>query len=118
MTKYGYDTQTIDNFQPYPPRGHGNAHHKGGESAMKVECPSCHLAGTVNELELPPEGRELTCPRCKKSFHIDRPPLDPDLRPMNVCPACQYSTFSEETFIACPKCGTYKGREIIPMEQK
>ena len=72
---------------------------------MKVECPSCHLTGTVNELDLPGEGRELTCPRCKKSFHIDKPPVDPDLRPMTVCPACQYSTFSEETFIACPKCG-------------
>jgi uncharacterized protein YbaR (Trm112 family) len=73
---------------------------------MKIACPACHLTGSLNELELPPEGRELTCPRCKKAFHVDGPPVAPDQRPMNVCPACQYSTFSEETFVVCPKCGT------------
>jgi predicted Zn finger-like uncharacterized protein len=80
---------------------------------MKIHCPACQLTGSVNELELPSEGRELTCPRCKKSFHVDRPPVDADLRPMNVCPACQYATFSEEMFVVCPKCGMTEkeGRE-------
>jgi hypothetical protein len=32
---------------------------------MKIECPSCHLAGKANELEFPPEGRNFECPRCK-----------------------------------------------------
>ena len=73
---------------------------------MKIECPSCHLSGKVNELELPPDGRELKCPRCKKSFHVKKPPppaANQDL--MNICPACQYSTFTEEMFAVCPKCG-------------
>jgi predicted Zn finger-like uncharacterized protein len=73
---------------------------------MKIECPSCHLSGKVNEVELPAGGRELNCPRCKKSFHVAKPPPPAggeDL--MNICPACQYSTFTEETFAVCPKCG-------------
>jgi predicted Zn finger-like uncharacterized protein len=73
---------------------------------MKIECPSCHLSGKVNELELPPDGRELKCPRCKKGFHVKKPPPpagNQDL--MNICPACQYSTFTEEMFAVCPKCG-------------
>jgi len=73
---------------------------------MKIECPSCHLSGKVNEVELPAGGRELKCPRCKNSFHVAKPPApagSQDL--MNICPACQYSTFTEELFAVCPKCG-------------
>lgn len=73
---------------------------------MKIECPSCHLSGKVNEVELPAAGRELICPRCKKSFHVAKPPPPAggqDL--MNICPACQYSTFTDELFAVCPKCG-------------
>jgi predicted Zn finger-like uncharacterized protein len=73
---------------------------------MKIQCPSCHLSGKVNEVELPAAGRELICPRCKKSFHVAKPPPSTggqDL--MNICPACQYSTFTDELFAVCPKCG-------------
>lgn len=73
---------------------------------MKIECPSCHLSGKINEVELPAGGRELKCPRCKNSFHVAKPPApagSQDL--MNICPACQYSTFTEELFAVCPKCG-------------
>jgi len=73
---------------------------------MKIECPSCHLSGKVNEVELPAGGRELKCPRCKNSFHVAKPPAPAGGRDlMNICPACQYSTFTEETFAVCPKCG-------------
>lgn len=78
----------------------------GAVLRMKIECPSCHLSGKVNEVELPQAGRDLECPRCKKSFHIDKPAAPvggQDL--MNMCPACQYSTFTEEMFAVCPKCG-------------
>ena len=73
---------------------------------MKIECPFCHLTGKINEVELPDLGRELECPRCKKGFHVDKPKASPagaDL--MNICPACQYSTFTDELFAVCPKCG-------------
>jgi uncharacterized C2H2 Zn-finger protein len=73
---------------------------------MKIECPSCHLTGNVNELELPPLGRTLACPRCKISFHVAKPAASasqPGLR--NSCPSCQYATFTEEMFADCPKCG-------------
>ena len=73
---------------------------------MKIECPSCHLAGKVNELELPPLGRELTCPRCKESFHVEKPTLPAVNKAlMNSCPSCQYATFTDEMFAVCPKCG-------------
>jgi len=73
---------------------------------MKIECPSCHINGNLNELEIPPEGRNVTCPRCKESFHVKKPAAAawaPFM--MNICPKCQYSTFSEEMFAVCPKCG-------------
>src|SRR5512144_853487 len=74
--------------------------------AMKIECPSCHLSGKVNELELPPDGRELKCPRCKASFHVNKPPAPAGKQElMSMCPACQYSTFTDEMFAVCPKCG-------------
>jgi predicted Zn finger-like uncharacterized protein len=77
---------------------------------MKVECPTCHLAGDVNEAELPPEGRYASCPRCKNRFHVAKP--SPAMGPahlMNMCPACQYSTFTDEMFAVCPKCGMKAG---------
>ena len=73
---------------------------------MKIECPSCHLSGNVDELALPAEGRYIDCPRCKSGFHVAKPAKDPGSSYlMNACPACQYSTFSEEMFAVCPKCG-------------
>jgi predicted Zn finger-like uncharacterized protein len=73
---------------------------------MKIECPSCHLTGNINEIDIPPEGRELNCLRCKTSFHVAKPPLEPgNHHLMNICPVCQYSTFTDEMFAVCPKCG-------------
>ncbi|HTP66392.1 MAG TPA: zinc-ribbon domain-containing protein [Geobacteraceae bacterium] len=77
---------------------------------MKIECPSCHLSGKVNELELPPEGRELKCPRCKAPFHVAAPlPPSGGQELMNMCPSCQYSTFTDEMFAVCPRCGLVAG---------
>ncbi|HEX9022316.1 MAG TPA: zinc-ribbon domain-containing protein [Geobacteraceae bacterium] len=73
---------------------------------MKIECPSCHLSGKVNELELPPDGREFKCPRCKAAFHVNKPPPPAGKQElMSMCPACQYSTFTDELFAICPRCG-------------
>jgi hypothetical protein len=64
------------------------------------------MTGKVNELELPPEGRYLDCPRCKNSFHVAKPPdAVRNKRLMNSCPSCRYSTFTDEMFAICPKCG-------------
>ena len=97
---------------------------KGGSGwNMKIECPSCHLTGNVNEMELPPDGRELKCPRCKKGFQVKKPPPpagNQDL--MDICPACQYSTFTDEMFAVCPKCGlvvsSYREKLRKGQEQK
>jgi len=87
---------------------------------MKIECPSCHLSGKVNELELPHEGRELKCPRCKAAFHVNKP-LPPAGKQdmMSICPVCQYSTFTDEMFAVCPKCGLVGNdyREKLRMRQ-
>jgi predicted Zn finger-like uncharacterized protein len=73
---------------------------------MKIECPSCRLAGNINELELPPEGSHINCPRCKNRFHVAKPaPSAKGGHMMNTCPVCQYSTFTDEMFSECPKCG-------------
>ncbi len=74
---------------------------------MKIECPSCRLAGNINEVELPPEGSLINCPRCKEQFHVAKPaPAAKSGHMMNTCPVCQYSTFTDEMFSECPKCGT------------
>lgn len=72
---------------------------------MKIECPSCHLSGKINELELPPGGSELKCPRCKSDFHVNKPPAAGKQDMMSMCPVCQYSTFTDEMFAVCPRCG-------------
>jgi hypothetical protein len=33
------------------------------------------------------------------------PPLSGKLELMDICPACHYTTFTDETFAVCPKCG-------------
>jgi large subunit ribosomal protein L32 len=38
-----------------------------------------------------------------------------DAAQLSYCPQCHSPKLPHR---ACPKCGTYKGREIIPMEQK
>ena len=72
---------------------------------MKIECPTCHLAGKINELELPPAGRQLTCPRCKNDFQVTKPAVAGGVAVTNSCPSCQYATFTDEMFTVCPKCG-------------
>lgn len=74
---------------------------------MKIECPSCHLTGNINAVDLPPEGRNFECPKCKASFFVSKPAPDADGKfLMSMCPVCQYSTFTDEMFAVCPKCGT------------
>jgi predicted Zn finger-like uncharacterized protein len=73
---------------------------------MKIECPNCKLSGEVSDHEVPLDGRYIDCPRCKTGFHVKKPLAkgwNPNM--MSSCPACQYSTFTDEMFDVCPKCG-------------
>ena len=73
---------------------------------MKIECPSCHLSGNINAQDIPHEGRNVNCPRCKASFRVEgTKAADEAQYQMSMCPECQYSTYSEETFSVCPRCG-------------
>lgn len=73
---------------------------------MKIECPTCKLSGEVNEAEIPLDGRYIDCPRCKNGFHVKKPLAKGwNQNMMSSCPACQYSTFTDEMFDVCPKCG-------------
>lgn len=74
---------------------------------MKIECPSCHLTGNINPVDIPAEGRNFSCPRCKAGFFVEKPAPDADGGYlMSMCPVCQYSTFTDEMFAVCPKCNT------------
>ncbi len=78
---------------------------------MKIECPNCRLVGELIEQEVPLDGRYIDCPRCRTGFQVKKPAnksWNPDT--MNLCPVCNYSTFTEEMFDVCPKCGL-KGSE-------
>jgi len=74
---------------------------------MKIECPECKLAGTVDDSLVPATGIAMNCPRCKARFIVERPETGSELAcaMLDTCPSCQYATFSEEKFSVCPKCG-------------
>lgn len=74
---------------------------------MKIQCPSCGLTGTVKDSEIPEHGKRLACPRCKAGIVVHGPaPSGNNSYLMSICPVCQYSTFTDETFAVCPTCGT------------
>jgi predicted Zn finger-like uncharacterized protein len=82
---------------------------------MKIECPSCHLTGNINSVDIPIEGRHFKCPKCKNSFFITKPDPETESRHlMSMCPVCHYSTFTDEMFAVCPECWT-KGSDYQKM---
>ncbi len=72
---------------------------------MKITCPQCNASGTLPDHEIPAEGRFLNCPRCKYGFTVNRPKPSGDAYLVDTCPACYFSTFGDERFETCPKCG-------------
>ncbi len=73
---------------------------------MRIECPNCKATGNVNDHDIPDEGMNLACPRCKHNFHIVKPRKKmTSVYATNTCPSCGYSTFCEEVFDECPHCG-------------
>lgn len=80
---------------------------EGRDVAMKIECPGCKLSGNIDDATVPATGLAMTCPRCKKPFTIEKTAFSAETAAamLDSCPKCQYSTFSDEKFAVCPKCG-------------
>jgi predicted Zn finger-like uncharacterized protein len=77
---------------------------KGG--TMKIQCPECKLTGQVSLAAVPEAGAQMKCPRCNASFMVKRNLEESEPGGLvSTCPACYYSTFSEEVFDICPRCG-------------
>ena len=72
---------------------------------MKITCPQCGANGNLPHHEIPEEGRFLSCPKCKHGFDVKKPRATVNEYLVDVCPACAYSTFGDERFGSCPKCG-------------
>jgi predicted Zn finger-like uncharacterized protein len=72
---------------------------------MKITCPKCNAAGNIPDHEIPEAGRFLSCPRCKHGFDVKKPKATTSEYAVDVCPSCAYSTFGDERFSTCPKCG-------------
>ncbi|QEM68343.1 hypothetical protein FO488_09325 [Geobacter sp. FeAm09] len=72
---------------------------------MKIVCPHCNASGTIPDHEIPEQGRFLTCPRCNHAFSIKKPRAESNAYLVDTCPSCSYSTFGDELFSTCPKCG-------------
>jgi len=72
---------------------------------MKIECPNCKLTGQVSDANIPPEGRGMECPRCKASFFVQKQAAANWADTVTDCPECGFSTFTDERFDICPKCG-------------
>jgi predicted Zn finger-like uncharacterized protein len=74
---------------------------------MKISCPKCGASGNLPDHEIPEEGRFLSCPKCKHGFDVKKPKSTTNEYLVDVCPACAYSTFGDERFGTCPKCGVF-----------
>jgi predicted Zn finger-like uncharacterized protein len=89
---------------------------------MKISCPKCKANGTIPDHEVPESGRFINCPRCHEGFTITRPRAGSDVYLVDTCPACSFSTFGDETFSTCPKCGiavkTFVERQREEQRQK
>lgn len=72
---------------------------------MKISCPKCNASGSIPDHEVPESGRYISCPRCNEGFTITKPRSGNDVYLVDTCPSCGFSTFGEETFSSCPKCG-------------
>lgn len=72
---------------------------------MKISCPKCSASGNIPDHEIPEEGRFLSCPKCKHGFDVKKPKATSNEYLVDSCPSCAYSTFGEERFGSCPKCG-------------
>lgn len=72
---------------------------------MKISCPECGASGNLPDHAIPEEGRFLSCPKCKHGFDVKKPKATASEYLVDVCPACAYSTFGDERFGVCPKCG-------------
>lgn len=72
---------------------------------MKITCPKCSYGGNLPDHEIPEAGRFVNCPHCRQGFTVRKPPASRATHLVDTCPACNFSTFGEERFGSCPKCG-------------
>ena len=72
---------------------------------MKISCPNCNASGNIPEHAIPQEGRFLNCPKCNHGFTVSKPKATAETYEVDVCPACNFSTFGDDRFSTCPKCG-------------
>ncbi|GFE61241.1 zinc-ribbon domain-containing protein [Geobacter sp. AOG2] len=72
---------------------------------MKIVCPNCNASGTIPDHEISEQGRFLSCPRCNHGFTVQKPRAGSNAYLVDTCPSCNYSTFGDESFSTCPKCG-------------
>lgn len=72
---------------------------------MRISCPNCNASGNIPEHAIPQEGRFLSCPKCKHGFTVNKPKATTETYEVDVCPACNFSTFGDDRFSTCPKCG-------------
>ena len=72
---------------------------------MKISCPKCNASGSIPDHEVPESGRFISCPRCNEGFTVTKPRAGNDVYLVDTCPSCGFSTFGDETFGTCPKCG-------------
>lgn len=80
---------------------------RGVVQHMKISCPKCGASGNLPDHQIPEEGRFLSCPKCKHGFDVKKPKATLNEYLVDVCPACAYSTFGDERFGTCPKCGIF-----------
>src|SRR5450631_4007683 len=85
---------------------------------MKIACPNCNASGSIPEHEIPADGRFLSCPRCNHGFTVTKPKSAAESFQVDTCPACNFSTFGEDHFGTCPKCGVFVKAYIVRQREE
>jgi len=70
---------------------------------MKVACPRCGWSAEVPEEKMPVEGRNATCPKCKKVFEVKRE--ETSALSDYIVETSTPTVNAEKTMLDCPKCG-------------
>jgi predicted Zn finger-like uncharacterized protein len=72
---------------------------------MEIVCPTCSAQGSIDGSNLPKEGRQVTCPRCRNRFRIwpERSAVEIiQQRTSTVCPKCHCE---QPVSDRCTSCG-------------
>lgn len=90
---------------------------------MRVQCPKCDFSGNIRDELIPPEGKQVNCPKCKTRFFVKREeapeaPLKNHLPVQKKSPGKQINIFvAIAGFVVCIGLGILIGTQLNKTEK-